>query len=205
MSGYTAYAPITSPMTMAEGRLFYIIGASGSGKDSLIRYAREHLPHDACTLFAHRYITRAADAGGENHIALNRAEFHLRLHQGCFSMHWDSHNTLYGIGKEIDHWMAQGLDVVVNGSRAYLDHAMQLYPNIMPVWIHVSMDKLRQRLQQRGRETEAEIEERIALAKQLDHIAHEKGLEVINNNNQLHEAGAALLALLSSQRQQRCA
>ena len=191
---------------MAEGKLFYIIGASGAGKDSLIDYARSHLPDDSRVVFAHRYITRPADAGGENHIGLSREEFTLRLRHGLFAMHWESHDTLYGIGREIDHWMRQGLDVAVNGSRAYLDQAIQLYPDIIPVWVHVSIDKLRQRLLNRGRESLEEIEERISIAQQLDHIARDKGLEIIDNNQHLHEAGAALLVLLNSRgTDRRCA
>ena len=121
-------------------------------------------------------------------------------------MHWESHDTLYGIGREIDHWMRQGLDVAVNGSRAYLDQAIQLYPDIIPVWVHVSIDKLRQRLLNRGRESLEEIEERISIAQQLDHIARDKGLEIIDNNQHLHEAGAALLVLLNSRgTARRCA
>ena len=45
-------------------RLFYLVGASGSGKDSLLGYARGKLAGAPDVLFAHRYITRPADAGG---------------------------------------------------------------------------------------------------------------------------------------------
>ncbi len=50
-----------------KARLIYVMGASGSGKDSLMRYAREKLAKHSNIVFAHRYITRPADAGGENH------------------------------------------------------------------------------------------------------------------------------------------
>ncbi len=54
-------------------RLLYLMGASGSGKDSLLDALRQHLPTDVAV--AHRYITRPADAGAENHIALSETEF----------------------------------------------------------------------------------------------------------------------------------
>ncbi|HKQ31163.1 MAG TPA: DUF1045 domain-containing protein, partial [Burkholderiales bacterium] len=73
------------------GRLFYVVGPSGAGKDSLLHYVKERLGDHRSIAFAHRYITRAADAGGENHVALDEAEFARRESAGAFAMHWDSH------------------------------------------------------------------------------------------------------------------
>lgn len=102
---------------MAEGKLFYVIGPSDSGKDSLLRYARARLGPVSRVVFAHRYITRPVDVNGENHVALTKAEF------GLLAMHWRSHGHRYGIGREIDLWLAKGCQVVVNGSREYLPQA----------------------------------------------------------------------------------
>ena len=55
------------------GTLFYVVGASGAGKDSLLAYARAALGGGTPVFFAHRYITRPAEAGGENHVALSKA------------------------------------------------------------------------------------------------------------------------------------
>jgi ribose 1,5-bisphosphokinase len=44
-------------------RLFYVIGASGAGKDTLLRYARVRVGGSGGVVFAHRYITRPAAAG----------------------------------------------------------------------------------------------------------------------------------------------
>ncbi len=198
------YRPIGLPMIMADGRLFYILGASGAGKDSLIQYVRQHIPDGAPIAYAHRYITRSADAGGENHIALSQREFALREKKGLFSMYWDSHQTRYGIGREIDLWMSQGLDVIVNGSRAYLEQAMSLYPRLFPIWIHVSPQTLRKRLIQRGRENGIEIKGRIEQAIRLDHIARNKGLEFIDNDRPLRESGSALIAILTKQTSTQC-
>ncbi len=99
---------------MRQGQLFYVIGPSGSGKDTLMQYAREKLGSAKC-VFAHRYITRLPELVGENHIHLSEAEFAAKEKQGFFAMQWDSHGLRYGIGKEINLWLAQGFNVVVNG------------------------------------------------------------------------------------------
>lgn len=55
------------------GKLIWLMGPSGSGKDSLLAELRQQ-EHEQL-LIAHRYITRAANAGNENHIALSEQEF----------------------------------------------------------------------------------------------------------------------------------
>lgn len=187
---------------MAE--LFYLIGASGVGKDSLIKYVRESMPHDARVMIAHRYITRPQEAGGENHIALSEGEFAARMQRGCFSMCWYSHQTWYGIGSEIDQWLSMGLNVVVNGSRAYLQEALQIYPDITPVLVTADHGILRRRLENRGREGAQQIEQRLQLAQQLDGEIQHPQLHRIANNGELVEAGEALLRLIQDRVSQVC-
>ena len=112
---------------MVEGTLFYVVGASGSGKDSLMRYGRQRLAGDSNVIFAHRYITRPVELHGENHVALTDSEFDARLAAGFFAMNWSSHGLRYGIGREINLWLAKGCNVVMNGSRAYLIEARRSY------------------------------------------------------------------------------
>jgi ribose 1,5-bisphosphokinase len=107
------------------GRLFYVVGASGVGKDSLIAYARERLADSERIVFAHRYITRVPQPGGENHIELTETEFAQRERLGLFAMIWESHGYRYGVGLEIDVWLERGLTVIVNGSRDYVSSARQ--------------------------------------------------------------------------------
>ena len=113
--------------------LFYVIGASGVGKDTLMNYARIAINGNAPVIFAHRYITRDTEAGNENHINISREEFALRKANQLFALDWESHGQCYGIGIEIDLWLQKGLNVVVNGSRQYLPIAKSRYPITVPV------------------------------------------------------------------------
>lgn len=175
-------------------RLIYVMGASGCGKDSLMATARTLLPAEAPVVFAHRYITRPADAGGENHVALTRAEFQLRLNRGLFALHWESHCFAYGIGLEIDLWMERGLGVVMNGSRAALPAALRAYPDLLPVLVTVPEEVLRERLGARGREDAAEMERRLARAR-MD-VPEISGLVSFDNSGPLAERGRALAGLI---------
>jgi ribose 1,5-bisphosphokinase len=184
---------------MPQGTLFYVIGPSGSGKDSLMNYARQQLAGggDQAVLFAHRYITRPMDAGGENHIELSAAEFLQRRALGLFALDWHSHNTHYGIGSEIVTWLNAGSNVVVNGSREYLPTATERFPAMRVVLIDVSPDVLRQRLTDRGRETPAEIESRIDRSRQIAPVVH-PNLILLNNDAPLVESGARFVRVLKS-------
>ena len=65
------------------GKLIWLMGASGSGKDSLLTELRQR--EQTQLLVAHRYITRAASAGSENHIALSEQEFFTRAGQNLLA------------------------------------------------------------------------------------------------------------------------
>lgn len=176
-----------------QGNLIYVVGPSGSGKDSLMQYARGRCPGGEA-VFAHRYITRPADAGGENHVSLQPDEYSARLERGLFALAWDSHGLRYGVGAEIDLWMETGLNVVVNGSRAYLDEAARRYPAMQPVLITLDTDILRQRLILRGRESKSEIEGRLERARAYA-VSHPR-LVSIDNSGELSEGGNRLLELI---------
>ena len=100
------------------GKLIWLMGPSGSGKDSLLAELR--LREQTQLLVAHRYITRDASAGSENHIALSEQEFFTRAGQNLLALSWHANGLYYGVGVEIDLWLHAGFDVVVNGSRAHL-------------------------------------------------------------------------------------
>jgi ribose 1,5-bisphosphokinase len=188
-----------------KSRLFYVIGGSGSGKDSLMCYARKRLSNNPNVAFAHRYITRPANICGENHIALSHEEFEARRTIGLFSMHWQSHCHSYGIGIEIDYWLSKGMNVVVNGSREYLNNARQKYSGLLPVHIVVSSDALRARLLARGRENHAEVDARID--RHLQFIGQLPGDCIeIKNNDSLADAGEQFIrAILKKSRRKTCA
>jgi ribose 1,5-bisphosphokinase len=179
---------------MAE--LYYVIGPSGAGKDSLLNYARQHIGVNTAVVFAHRYITRPADAGGENHIWLTEQEFSCRMQMGCFAMKWYSHNNWYGIGIEINQWLSMGLDVVVNGSRGYLENALRDYPKLIPVMVTASPNILRKRLQSRGRENMEEIEQRVIQAAVLEREIDHPRVVSISNEGSLADAGNCFIALI---------
>lgn len=164
------------------GQLFYIVGASGAGKNRIMKEARQQIDGQYPIVFSHRYITRETVPYGENHVYLSQNEFKLRLSLGFFTMNWETYNNLYGIGKEIDHWLSKGTDVVVNGSREYLPTAIEKYPSMKIILIKAEFENLKKRLTERNREDNHEIEMRLSRANKF--IPEYPNMTCIHNNDQ---------------------
>ncbi|WMD20572.1 phosphonate metabolism protein/1,5-bisphosphokinase (PRPP-forming) PhnN [Achromobacter seleniivolatilans] len=188
----TSKPPAPAP---ADGaRLIYLMGASGSGKDTLLRLLRGHLRDDEPVLVAHRYITR--DSGDtEDALRLTSEEFSRRAALGCFALSWTSHGLSYGIGIEIDTWLACGAAVIINGSRGHLAQAHARYPALTAVEVTVDPALLARRLTGRGRESADQIEQRLARAAQTFPVPAQCRLVQVSNNAEPEAAAAALLGI----------
>ena len=178
-----------------EGSRVYVMGPSGAGTDSVLGHARSLLPPGAPVVFAHRYITRPADSGGENHVALSREEFATRRAYGLFAYHWNAHGNDYGVGREIHDWRAAGLTVVVSGSRDHFLRTGGLDSQARPVLITAPAERLRQRLAGRGRESAIEAAERLQRADAYE--VDDPRLVTIVNDGSLDDAAAVFLRLLA--------
>ena len=104
---------LTAP---APGPLIVVLGPSGSGKDTLMSYARNEFADRADVLFVRRAITRPADAGSEDHIAMTEAEFDAAIDDGRFALTWTANGLRYGLPRSIETHLAGGRLAVVNGS-----------------------------------------------------------------------------------------
>ncbi len=178
------------------GALVYVMGPSGAGKDSVLDCARALLPPGSPVIFAHRYITRPAAAGGENHVALTPAEFALRRAHGLFAFHWQAHGNDYGIGSEIEGWRRQGLAVVVSGSREHFQGAGGIDAETRPVLITAPSEHLAARLAARGREDNQATAARLQRGEAY-RIDHDR-LVTIVNDAVLEQAARQLLSLLAT-------
>lgn len=179
---------------MRPGPLVYVMGPSGVGKDSLLRFAREALAPGEKIAFAHRYITRPPEPLSENHVALSDAEFETRAAAGLFTFYWSANGFRYGIGCEITAWQQAGFVAVVSGSRGHFIRLDPRPPEVVPVLVVAEPDALRRRLLARGRESSTAVTARLARAQA--YVVDAPNLVTIDNSGPLEEGGAKLLALL---------
>ena len=182
-----------------RGQLFYLMGASGAGKDSLIRYAQLHPNSLKSVRFAKRYITRPPDpaSGDNNHHYIKPAKFDDLLKKGHFAMHWMRHGFYYGIDRKIDTWLDEGKSVVINGSRQYFPQALKYYPKLHGILVLADHHLLLKRLKARHRDTPANIEKRMQSVKNGITLKNQaETFTTINNNGPLKIAGEKFLAIL---------
>jgi len=183
---------------LVNAPLFYVMGPSGAGKDSVLARARALLPADTSVVFAHRDITRPPEASGENHVALSAAEFAMRRAHGLFAFHWQAHGNHYGIGREIHAWRKSGLTVVVSGSREHFQDVAGVDPDTYPVLITAPVELLRDRLAARGREDEAAAARRLERSDAYE--VHDPRLITITNDGPVDDAARTLVTALATSR-----
>lgn len=175
-------------------RLIAFIGPSGAGKDSLLQWLLQHAPQGLRLHHARRTITRPASAGSEGHESVTMAQFQTLCETQAFALHWLANDTGYGVRHAELAPMAEGGWVLLSGSRAHIDEARQRFPGLTVVHVGASPEVLRQRLLARGRETEAQVAERLARAQA--YAVPPDALSVLNDGA-LDDTGRALLALLA--------
>ena len=154
-----------------NARLVYLVGPSGSGKDSLLQWLLQNMQTGYPLHLARRCITRATQASGEQHESVSPAQW-LRLRDaGALALHWQANGLSYGVRSAELAPLALGHCVLVNGSRAHLDEARQRFPELTAVHISVSAERLQQRLTQPGRAAALSVERRLARHQNLPHPA----------------------------------
>lgn len=175
------------------GRLVYVMGPSGAGKDSLLAWLQAHLPPEARIRLAQRTITRPVRAGDEQHHSVDLPAFERLAERGAFAFDWEANAMRYGIRHSELAPLQDGWQVLVNGSRGYLPRARAAFPELKVVHVTASLETLRARLHGRGREEAERVEARLQRA--LAFEAPADALE-IRNDGTLEAAGLTLLAAL---------
>ena len=184
------------------GRLVYVMGPSGSGKDTVLQGLQSRL--DGCHL-ACRIITRPVEAFEAHATSVSADEFNRLEARGDLAMAWRANGLAYGIPDGIDAVLDGGRDVLMNGSRAYLPQARARYANLLAVMLTVDPYILRQRLRTRGRENEAEIDARMERNNQfaaatVDGRTSADGVFVIDNSGNVEQTIQSLTIFLQQAR-----
>lgn len=179
-----------------RGQLIYLVGPSGSGKDSILRELALLLPNQCVVM--KRVVTRDNSLPLDDEESLSQSEFNRLESASEFALCWRANGLGYGIRKELDQHLQNGKLVLVNGSREYWSEVVQRYPQAILVLIQVDSTLLGKRLLARGRETVEEIQLRLtrnALIEQtLNHQVKDSNavLWVIDNSGALSDAVESL-------------
>ncbi|GLQ37325.1 ribose 1,5-bisphosphate phosphokinase PhnN [Rhizobium albus] len=182
------------PAREHAGTLIVVLGPSGSGKDTIIDFAREALGARDDVLFVRRVVTRDAAVQAEDHDTLDEDAFLAADKAGAFAFTWQAHGLRYGLPRSMDAHLASGGIAIANGSRATLPDLRRRYPTLVPVTLAVAADVLAARIAARGRESEAEIAARLQRAERF--ALDTPDLTIIDNNGAPEIAGRAFVRLI---------
>ncbi len=182
---------------MKHGRLIDLVGASGVGKDTVLRWLAAQPSTPSRVHIARRTITRAADDASEAHEAVSPQRFDALRRTGAFALDWEANGLCYGIRREELSPLEDGLDVIFNGSRGHLAQARRQYPELLVVRLTTPTDVLRARLLARGRESVDMIDARLARNARMPPF--DVDAEVVNDSTP-EVAGRRLLTVLGLDR-----
>jgi ribose 1,5-bisphosphokinase len=182
---------------LGPGVFVPVVGPSGAGKDTLIRLVAGTFDGDPRVRFVRRLVTRPSDSATEDHDSIDEAEFVRLTEAGGVALHWRAHGLGYAIPLVVDDWIAEGAIAIANLSRKAIEDAARRYRNVTVVNVTAPADILRARLQDRGRESGADIEERLTPVP----VSVPDGVAVIEIvNDKKPEDAARLLADAIAQR-----
>lgn len=172
-------------LSASSGVFVAVVGASGVGKDSLLRYVEQRLPG---VLVARRVITRRPD-GTEPHEPSSEEEFAALAASGGFAVWWRAHGLGYGLPVSIDTVLDEGRTVLANVSRAVLPQLAARYRRLAVVRVSVTAALRADRLAGRGREPAAALAERLARSDPAPGFPVDLELD---NSGELADAGQRL-------------
>lgn len=175
-----------------EKYLFVVAGPSGVGKDSVMAKVRAAHPEIEKTVSITTRAPREGEAEGVNYYYRTEAEFQQLLDRGeilesnCFNDHH------YGTLKsEVDRRIAAGKTVLLNIDVHGAANIKRLYPGSTIIFLlPPSWEELEQRLRGRGTDSDADVRNRLAIAREELQRAGEFDAWIVNRD--LDQAAAEL-------------
>lgn len=179
----------------SRGTFVAVVGPSGAGKDSVIRFAADALGDRADIVFARRVVTREADRASEDHDTMTPEAFKATAKAGSFALAWQAHGLHYGVPVDTLQAIEDGKVVVANLSRHAIRDAAECFKSVVVVQVTADPETLRTRLANRGRESDPDaIASRVARDVALDPCGCR--LVEIDNSGALADAGTRFRLLL---------
>jgi phosphonate metabolism protein PhnN/1,5-bisphosphokinase (PRPP-forming) len=168
--------------SIASDLLIFVVGRSGSGKDTLMRKAMDILLLKKIPVsILKRTITRPSDKTEESFYVSN-TEFLKKLDENEFALSWSAYDNWYGCPRApLEDSLKRGEIIMVNVSRSVLYEAREKYPQSKILFIDVPISLAEKRIKARGRENDHLLTERLNRMKETvdmptpDLIIHNDG------------------------------
>jgi len=171
-------------MSLVAGNVFMIVAPSGAGKSSLVNALLARDPTLCLSISCTTRAPRSGETHGKDYRFVTEIEFDA-MRQNNQLLEWAQvHGNFYGTPRDkIDQAVAFGQDILLEIDWQGAQQVKKLFPEAIGVFIlPPSISTLRERLTQRGQDTEAVIERRIEAASEEISHASEFDYVIINQD-----------------------
>ena len=147
---------------MKTGTLYLVVGASGSGKDTVINNVAQVIGNVFVPL---KYTTRNIREG-----EVQEREYHFinedQFAEMEFFTKYGVYGANYGVDNELLAHLEKGEDVLLNISNRLTTEIREKYAQTKIVYVFVSLNNLRNRILGRKRENDEEVNQRLKRAEE---------------------------------------
>ncbi|MFO1219570.1 MAG: guanylate kinase [Burkholderiaceae bacterium] len=182
------------------GNLFVVAAPSGAGKSSLVKALLELDSHLTVSVSHTTRAPRGQERDGREYWFIDEASFRAKVARGEFFEWAEVHGNLYGTSRTaIEARLMAGEDMVLEIDWQGALQIKKLFPHAVLIFIlPPSWDELRQRLQRRGEDSAAVIEQRMANARV--EVSHARDFDYVIINALFETALFDLKTVVHSQR-----
>lgn len=188
---------------MTSGNLFIITAASGAGKTSLIKALLENEPSIKLSVSHTTRAPRPGEINGEHYHFVDEATFIAELNAGDFLESAHVHGAYYGTSQSVvTATLNRGEDLILEIDWQGAAQVRQLYPQAISIFIlPPSIEALEKRLNNRGQDSQAVIEKRLAAAR--NEMSHVGEFDYVTINDEFDVALEDLRAIVRASRLKR--
>jgi ribose 1,5-bisphosphokinase len=182
-----------------SGVFVCVVGPSGAGKDTLIRYAERRFAGGDDVLFVRRMVTRPSGEF-EDHDSLTETDFAEGVAGKAFALAWRAHGHGYAVPLAALAAVRGGAIAVCNLSRAAVGEARSVFGSVVSVLVTAPTEVIAARLAMRGRESIEAIQERLKRQVERSEFSPD---HVIANDGAVEAGGERLVGVIEKLRQGR--
>lgn len=150
-------------MSATTGTLFIVSAPSGAGKTSLVKALVDAQPQVRVSVSHTTRAMRPGEVDGVNYHFVSREEFLARLERNEFLEHAEVFGNLYGTSQRwLEQTLAEGYDLILEIDWQGAQQVRRLMPQAKSIFIlPPTQEALRQRLNNRGQDSDEIIEKRM--------------------------------------------
>ena len=171
-----------------KGRLFIVTAPSGAGKTSLIKALIELCPQFKVSTSHTTRKPRQGEREGIDYYFVDNDAFNTLKNSGEFLENAECHGAKYGTAKSpVEESIKTGKDIILEIDYQGAINVKKVFPNAISLFIiPPSMAVLKERLEGRGQNSQAEIKGRLAAAE--EEISHLEKFDYVIINDEFDMA-----------------